>query len=272
MMMGEIGSESRYGGVVVAQILYVVYAFIVVILLSNVLIAIVTDSYEIIQNDRAAIVFGSNRLDFVAEMDAMAAVGRRAGDVLGFGRGQSNDGPRGSHCAIQESAGDGKDDTTAEASSSTASKYSLREIWHNVTVVLFERDIYRNHDHFETNSLEIFCHHVSQAIAILFIIPLWLVLGLATAGILWPPQVREYLFLQKVRVTSRAELERQKVQKLGEIKNNVDQLKEDIRRELEADRQDLVRLKNEVESIQKEVVTDLQEMQGLLSAILDFGA
>jgi hypothetical protein len=72
MMMGEIGDESRYETSLVAQILYVAYAFLVVILLSNVLIAIVTDSYEIIQNDRAAIVFWSNRLDFVAETDAVS--------------------------------------------------------------------------------------------------------------------------------------------------------------------------------------------------------
>jgi hypothetical protein len=71
MMMGEIGSELRYDGNYVAQFLYILYAFLVVILLSNVLIANVTDSYEIIQNDRAAIVFWSNRLDFVAEMDGI---------------------------------------------------------------------------------------------------------------------------------------------------------------------------------------------------------
>jgi hypothetical protein len=53
MMMGEIGDETRYETSQVAQVLYVLYAFLVVILLSNVLIAIVTDSYEIIQNDRA---------------------------------------------------------------------------------------------------------------------------------------------------------------------------------------------------------------------------
>ena len=71
-MMGEVGDENRYNDSLVAQILYVMYAFLVIILLSNVLIAIVTDSYEIVQNDRAAIVFWSNRLDFVAEMDAIS--------------------------------------------------------------------------------------------------------------------------------------------------------------------------------------------------------
>jgi hypothetical protein len=46
--------------------------FLVVILLANVLIAIVTDSYKVIQDQRAAIAFWTNRLDFVAEMDAIA--------------------------------------------------------------------------------------------------------------------------------------------------------------------------------------------------------
>ena len=45
-------SETRYDSVLVAQVLYILYGFLVVILLSNVLIAIVTDSYEVIQNDR----------------------------------------------------------------------------------------------------------------------------------------------------------------------------------------------------------------------------
>lgn len=46
MMMGEIGDEKRYSvgpTSLVAQILYVAYAFLVVILLSNVLIAIVSE-------------------------------------------------------------------------------------------------------------------------------------------------------------------------------------------------------------------------------------
>ena len=47
------------------------FAFLVVIPLSNVLIAIVTDSYAVVKDERAAVVFWSNRLDFVAEIDAI---------------------------------------------------------------------------------------------------------------------------------------------------------------------------------------------------------
>ena len=40
--------------------------FLVVILLANVLIAIVTNSCEVIKNERAAIVFWTNRLDQIS--------------------------------------------------------------------------------------------------------------------------------------------------------------------------------------------------------------
>ena len=46
-------------------------AFLVVILLSNVLTATLTDSYGVVKNERAAMVFWSKRLDFVAKMDAI---------------------------------------------------------------------------------------------------------------------------------------------------------------------------------------------------------
>ena len=49
MMMGEIGNEMRYSTVPVAEFFYVAFVFLVVILLGNVLIAIVTDSYAVVK-------------------------------------------------------------------------------------------------------------------------------------------------------------------------------------------------------------------------------
>ena len=72
MMMGEV--DDTVYQTTVSQALYILYAFLVIILLSNVLIAIVTDSYGIIKNERAAMVFWSNRLNFIAEVDAIATV------------------------------------------------------------------------------------------------------------------------------------------------------------------------------------------------------
>merc|ERR1719203_823438 len=67
-MLGEVNVTLFYG-YRAATIFFSIFMFLVVILLANVLIAIVTASYSVIKNERSAIVFWSNRLDFVAEID-----------------------------------------------------------------------------------------------------------------------------------------------------------------------------------------------------------
>ena len=76
MMLGEVGDVNRYQQKFIAQAMYLAFVFVVVILLSNVLIAMVTESHNFIQNERAKMVFWSNRLDFVAEMDTIVVIKR----------------------------------------------------------------------------------------------------------------------------------------------------------------------------------------------------
>lgn len=55
MLLGEVAPKT-FTYSTVAVVLFVLFMFLVVILLANVLIAIVTDSYKVIQDQRAAIV------------------------------------------------------------------------------------------------------------------------------------------------------------------------------------------------------------------------
>ena len=57
MMMDEINNKMRYSTLPGEQFLYVAFAFLVIILLCNVLITIVTNSYGGIKNEQAAMVF-----------------------------------------------------------------------------------------------------------------------------------------------------------------------------------------------------------------------
>lgn len=261
-MMGEIGSETRYDQNLVAQILYVAYAFLVVILLSNVLIAIVTDSYEIIQNDRAAIVFWSNRLDFVAEMDGISSVVRQR--ILCIGKEEP--GAPGAPTKVQE----GPNGTSVLDSDGAqrGSKDLFREGWKNV-INLFSQDLYEEID--DQRKLEFLVYILYQGFAFFLVIPVWLALGVLTAGILWPPQVREFLFVQKETAVSRAEIERQKLEQLKEIQGDIKTLKTEIRKEMASDRDEMVRMKSEVEAIQGEVLSDLQQVKELMTTLLDLG-
>ena len=260
MMMGEIGNVGRYSTNLTAQILYLFFAFIVVILLSNVLIAIVTDSYEIIQNERAAIVFWSNRLDFVAEMDIiMYAVQRRI-----FGKDSFADEGRNQKYGddAQETATNDKDGIITTATDPDATVEYFGEAWQQVWL-LFDLNLYEDIDWIETCVYNIF-----RIFAIFIVIPLWLAIGAATAGWLWPPQVREWLFVQRNTVVSRSELEHQKLDQLKFIQTDLKALKVEIMREMAKDRDEMIRMKAEVETVQGEVFADLQQVKELMASLL----
>lgn len=264
MMMGEIGSEVRYDGILMAQILYILYAFFVVILLSNVLIAIVTDSYEFIQNDRAAIVFWTNRLDFVAETDGMSSI------ILGcLCLGGSSKYATGAPTRVQERPGGTTilDDDDDEAENNEI----MRHIWGSVTGLFTDTHYYEDEKVSFTN-IEFWVFAAYQCFALLVVIPIWVALGVVTVGILWPPQVREYMLLQsETGQLSQQSRERQKLEQLREIQNDIAQLKTEIQREIEADRSDMARMKMDVENVQAEVLSDLQQIKELMTTLLDLG-
>lgn len=261
MMMGQINDQSRYEENLVAQLLYIAYAFLVVILLSNVLIAIVTDSYEIIQNDRAAIVFWSNRLDFVAEMDAISYGFRQRmtflkGGAEGMGSpSQVQEGPSGSGFMNLDSNRGDKD--------------YFSEAWTSI-ISLFDQNLYEDTD-LSAQRMEFWVYLFLQVMSVVFIIPFWLLAGVFTAGWLWPPQVREYLFVQKDSTISRADMEKQKLDQLKHIQGSIISLRSDTQKEMLNDREEVNRMKAEIESIQAEVMSDLSQVRELLVTLLDMG-
>jgi hypothetical protein len=90
--------------------------------------------------------------------------------------------------------------------------------------LLFDANLYE-----EIDWLEFMVYLLFRIFSIVFIIPLWLVLGLITAGWLWPPQIREFLFVQKETAASRSELERQKLAKLKGIQTDLKLLKHNLK-------------------------------------------
>src|SRR6056300_1764272 len=70
---------------------------------------------------------------------------------------------------------------------------------------LFDRNLYETYD-VQPSSIEFWCYVLVRFGAFIFVIPLWLLLGMCTAGWLWPPQVREFLFQQKKAAISRADM------------------------------------------------------------------
>jgi hypothetical protein len=259
MLMGEIGNEMRYSTLPVAQLMYIAFAFLVVILLSNVLIAIVTDSYGVIKNERAAMVFWSNRLDFVAEMDAIKNVGKSIKQV--FKRG---DGAAGAPTRVQETPG-GEPILLDDSEKGSSSKF--RSGWKSL-MNLFDPNLYDTYD-VNPSSFEFWCYLLVRFAAVVFIIPVWLILGLCTAGWLWPPQVREWLFKQKKVAVSRADMAEQVTAQITDLKSEITKLRAELKNEMKSDRKEFVQVKAEVEAVQGEVMADLLQVKEIMVTLLD---
>jgi hypothetical protein len=260
MMMGEIGNEMRYSTLPVAQFLYVAFAFLVVILLSNVLIAIVTDSYGVIKNERAAMVFWSNRLDFVAEIDAIKNIGS---SIKKYFRPGSS-GAAGAPKKVRETP-DGEpisigDDELVDVD-------VFRNAWKGL-MNLFDPNLYESYD-VSPSSFEFWCYILVRFAAIVFVIPVWLLIGLASAGWLWPPQVREALLRQKKVAISRADMAEQVTAQMTELQDEIWKLRAEIRGEMKNDRKEFLKVKAEVEAVQAEVMADLLQVKEIMVTLLE---
>jgi chromosome segregation ATPase len=106
----------------------------------------------------------------------------------------------------------------------------------------------------------------------MFLIPFWLLMGILSAGWLWPPQIREGLFVQKVSVEdTHGELNeiQKRVEEVEKLMNNLNTLKEGFVHETYTDRKDMIRLKNQVRSIKKELKNEMKKIKGVMTSLFE---
>ena len=239
ILVGEVDDE-QFKDSSFAVALFSLFMFLVVILLANVLIAIVTDSYKVIQDQRAAIVFWTNRLDFVAEMDAIAN-----------GPWRKN---------LRKALGLPKIDFNKQKEV----KFG-KEAWKRLM------DLYEDEIDDGTLSFEFVCMTVMRVVAAVVIIPLWLLFGLLSFGSLWPPQIRESVFTSKVLKHSSAgevedELRREQVKVL---KQEIKVLRDEIRQELAIDRTQVVQMKSSVAERKQEIQTEMKHIKRIVTMLFE---
>ena len=177
MLLGD--NFDNFEDTRVGMALFVIFMFLVVILLANVLIAIVTDSYKVIQvsscsngfhsqcsprirsrsqfgiifmlqqDQKAAVVFWTNRLDFVAEMDAIA------------------NGPFWRLCGFKK--------TEAHLESTRSQAIFGREPWKQLM------DLYMDEVEDDMMSFDFWVYTLMRVLGAM-LIPVWLLVGLITCG------------------------------------------------------------------------------------------
>jgi len=214
------------------------FVFVCVILLANVLIAIVTDSWAVMQNERAAMVFWSNRLDYVAEIDLT---------LNRFMRSNKQGAKNKLHVG---------DDY-------------LREKWTQI-IYLFENDV-DDVDEYGEDKLHI--SNVVRSIAACVIIPLWVIVGFITFGALLPPQLREWMLavpLSKMTKKNEEKNEDQtRLEEMNILRENVASFRADVTANTEKGKSDLYMIRDILDTSQTEIQTEMNHVKELLSDMFD---
>jgi len=246
MLLGEIDMDDfidNPGSIV----LFVFFMLLVVILLANVLIAIVTDSYGVIQNERAQVVFWNNMLDTIAEMHILSS-GPWTHKIKGLCCGVCTDG----------------DSATADTQKESGDEEVFgRNLWTQSIEIYNDQGL-------KNMLTREFWVYLFVRIFAAFAIPIWLLLGLIPfAGLLWPPQVREFLFVQKTsRNQSDSVVEQRSIQ-MDEIKNDVCKLQKNIDEEMETDKREVDEMRSQLVQMKAEMKNEMNQIKELMTMLFD---
>ena len=238
MLLGEV-DETVFGDNTTALVLFVVFMLLVVILLANVLIAIVTDSYKVIRDKRAAIVFWTNRLDFIAQMDAIANGPWKA---------------RLRSLVRLPSTNDDADKDDGNRSFLFEDTFG-EDIWNDICE-LFEHESLVEDGMF---SLDFVLCTLLRLVA-LVLVPLWILVGALSVGLLWPPQIRERLFVGSITNSYGSKSEQEETLRKTQIENlkaEIAQLKHDLVRESSQHKTQIVQMKSAVAERKLETLNTL---------------
>jgi hypothetical protein len=246
MMLGEVGDVNRYQQNFAAQLFYIGFVFLVVILLSNILIAIVTETHSVVKNERAEMVFWSNRLDFIAEMDALVSMIDNCFRAVGL-------------AGILHT----RDSETQVLLQGTTKEWGiLGEAWNQLLVFLKEDPIE------ETSFLEFWAFCFLRTIVVIICIPLWLIVGLLSAGWLWPPQVREWLFVPRKVPRSRAAIENDLDQEITSMTEEVGNLNTELVERIQQTNDKCAQTRDEFEEIKAALKIDIDSVKEGLALVL----
>jgi len=257
MFLGEVNNKPFYQNGTVSILIFSIFMVLVVVLLANVLIAIVTDYYSWVRNERSSIVFWRDRLDFIAEMDALSnfifSVTGRWGNMPQ----QDNPNDGSPHMSRKRSSRGGLYDTNLDWLSSH---------WKDMMLV-FEDQRASNPD-LSLFSIEFLCCTLLRLFA-LIVIPCWIALGAITFGLLWPEQVRQRLFSRisdKIKVGGQMD---ERFQQIRALRNEMKLWQDNVEKEMASDRKNVMMIKNNVMELQSDAMRQMKDIKQIMTMLLE---
>lgn len=214
-------------------------------------------------------LFWSNRLDYVAEMDAIS---NAVNLIVTCGAvrplpSRSYHGPPDGVAAREGWRGDSQDDQTTATDKTKGPASPFRSGW-DALMSLFDPNLFKEND-VSTLSIDFWCYIVLRIFVALFVIPLWILAGVITAGWLWPPQVREFLFAQSRAAVSRADIAEEVKNEVKKLKTELTDLRDELKHEMRKDKKGLSDVKLDLDSVQDDVLADIKQVKDILTTLFE---
>ena len=178
-------------------------------------------------------VFWSNKLDFVAEMDVI---------ISGLSRCRN------------------KDDNAEDANENSMSK-----LWKKF-MYLFEADM----DDSKYFSVDYVIYTVLRFVTAVIIIPLWITIGAITFGMLWPPQIRSKLMRSRTtRQIGNESVEHVRMKQVTSLREGVSVLQDEIKADIDRGRQELDNVRNVLETAKADINTEMNNVKDLVNELFE---
>ena len=272
MMMGEINDfhldfdtgdrEFDVNDFMTIRIFYLLYAVIVVLVLSNMLIAITTESYGVIKDERATMVFWSNRLDQVASNDAVFSLLRRLfmcekKEELVLGPADVRE-----HPSVRPTV----TETDIAPKTHKGFQGSLYYLWEELMGVFSNENMDAQPNSY--CNVDFILLTITRMI-VCIAIPLWLLIGVASLSVLWPPQIRERIYGMEVSTESSNTTDMEIWSEFDRLKKDMMSMRKKLKDDLKMDRAEIDTLNFEVFDVQKNVLEDIVQVKEIMTSLLD---
>lgn len=193
------------------------------------LIAIIVDNYGLIKNERASILFWTNRMDYVAEIDGTIGITLK---LLGQKKVQNM-------VYVDE---------------------SYAETWAKLEAVLTGKG--------PNNFFESLTYIMKYALAILIMF-LWFLAGIPTFGVLWPPRIREILLANTSNERTRNAILVEINVQIDSLREELEELKVSSRYDRKNDRDQLISVREDADALQKSILEDMVQIRDLMKTLLE---
>ena len=119
-------------------------------------------------------------------------------------------------------------------------------------------------------SFEFIVYNVLRVFAAFIIIPLWIVLGFVSLGLLWPPQVREKMLTSKMAArTKEVSAEQTRSQEVGRLKEDMESFQKEVRVDMEKGRDEVYLVKTVLDNTKMEIHSEMNNVKEIVTELFE---